>query len=141
LPGDTTSFPHIPTLKGKTAEGTYMIYPNWFFATTQDCMWWLHAQPRGPNRSIVTQGAVFPRATTQRPDFAETVQKYYKRWDKSLPEDNEISVLQQAGLTSSFSQPGRFSLNEPVVHSIAQWVLDRVVGGGTPKINGNGHAA
>jgi phenylpropionate dioxygenase-like ring-hydroxylating dioxygenase large terminal subunit len=141
LPGETTSFPHIPTLKGKPAEGTYfaVVYPNWFFATTQDCMWWLYVQPRGPNRSIVMQGAVFPRATTERPDFAETVEKYYKRWDKSLPEDNEISVLQQAGLKSSFSQPGRFSLNEPVVHSIAQWVLDRVVGAGS-AVNGNGRA-
>jgi phenylpropionate dioxygenase-like ring-hydroxylating dioxygenase large terminal subunit len=140
LPGETTSFPHIPSLKGKAAEGTYVavVYPNWFFATTQDCMWWLHVQPRGPGRSIVTQGAVFPRATTERSDFKEIVQKYYKRWDKSLPEDNEISVLQQAGLKSAFSQPGRFSLQEPVVHSIAQWVLDRVVGAG-PSANTKGY--
>jgi phenylpropionate dioxygenase-like ring-hydroxylating dioxygenase large terminal subunit len=140
LPGETTSFPHIPSLKGQAAEGTYfaVVYPNWFFATTQDCMWWLHVQPRGPGRSIVTQGAVFPRATTERSDFKEIVQKYYKRWDKSLPEDNEISVLQQAGLKSAFSQPGRFSLQEPVVHSIAQWVLDRVVGAG-PSANTKGY--
>lgn len=131
LPGETTTFPHISTLSGKAAKGTYfsVVYPNWFFATTQDCMWWLHVQPKGPRRSIVTQGAAFPRSTTERADFAEVVQKYYKRWDKSLPEDNEISEWQQAGLESSFSVRGRFSLHEPVVHSLAQWVLDRVVGG------------
>jgi choline monooxygenase len=129
LPGDATPFPHIPTLKGKAAEGTYfaVVYPNWFFAATQDCMWWLYAQPRGPRRSLITHGAVFPRATTERPDFKEVVQKYHKRWDKSLPEDNQIAVLQQAGLESSFSRPGRLSLHEPVVHAIAQWVLDHVV--------------
>lgn len=129
LPGESTSFPHIPTLKGKAAEGTYfaVVYPNWFFATTQDCMWWLHVQPRGPARCIVTHGAVFPKETVERPDFAEVVQKYYARWDKSLPEDNEISILQHAGLSSSLARPGRLSLNEPVVHSMTQWVLGRVL--------------
>ena len=129
LPGEATPFPQIPTLRGKAAEGTYfaVIYPNWFFATTQDCMWWLHAQPRGPNRSIVTHGAVFPKDTISRQDFSAVVEKYYKRWDKSLPEDNEIAVLQQAGLNSSFARPGRLSLNEPIVHSMTQWVLDKVL--------------
>lgn len=129
LPGDDTTFPHIPTLQGRAADGTYFaaIYPNWFFATTQDCMWWLHVQPRGANRSIVTQGAAFPRATVEREDFAMVVQRYYRRWDKSLPEDNEISVLQQAGLSSPLARPGRLSLMEPAVHSMAQWVLDRVL--------------
>jgi phenylpropionate dioxygenase-like ring-hydroxylating dioxygenase large terminal subunit len=58
LPGETMKFPHIPTLSGKAAEGTYfaVVYPNWFFAATQDCMWWLHAQPQDPNRTIVTPG-------------------------------------------------------------------------------------
>jgi choline monooxygenase len=131
LPGDTSPFPEIASLKGRPAEGTYfsVVYPNWFFASTQDCMWWLHIAPRGAARSIVTHGACFPRATTERADFAEVVQKYYKRWDKSLPEDNEISVLQQMGLESTFNRPGRLSLHEPVVHAIDQWVLDRVVGG------------
>ena len=130
LPGETSPFPHIPTLKGKSAEGTYfsVVYPNWFFATTQDCMWWLHIAPRGPGRSIVTHGACFPRETTLRSDFKDVVAKYYQRWDKSLPEDNEISVLQQAGLQSSYSVPGRLSLHEPVVHAIDQWVLDKVLG-------------
>jgi len=130
LPDDSTPFPHIPTLKGKAAEGTYfsIVYPNWFFAATQDCMWWLHVQPRGVDRSLVTHGAAFPRRTTERADFNEVIHKYFKRWDKSIREDNEIAVLQHVGLKSSFSRPGRLSLNEPVVHSIAQWILDRAVG-------------
>jgi phenylpropionate dioxygenase-like ring-hydroxylating dioxygenase large terminal subunit len=132
LPGETTTFPHIPSLKGKAAEGTFfaVVYPNWFFAATHDCMWWLHAQPKGAGRSIITHGACFPRATAERPDFAEVVQRYFKRWEKSLPEDNEIAELQQAGLKSSFSRPGRLSLREPCVHAMGQWVLDHVLGGG-----------
>lgn len=130
LPGETTSFPHIPTLSGRAAEGTYfaVVYPNWFFATTQDCMWWLHVAPRGAGRSLVTHGAAFPRATTERADFETVVHKYFRRWDKSLPEDNDISVRQQAGLKSCLGRPGRLSPKEPIVHAIAQWVLERAIG-------------
>jgi choline monooxygenase len=138
LPGEVSPFPEIESLKGRSAEGTYftVVYPNWFFAATQDCMWWLHIAPRGPTRSIVTHGACFPRKTRERPDFADVVKKYYKRWDKSLPEDNNISVLQQLGLQSSFNRPGRLSLHEPVVHAIDQWVLDRVLGEDTASLAG-----
>lgn len=129
LPGDTTPFPHIPTLAGKAATGTFfaLIYPAAFFATTKDCMWFLQTIPLGPARSRVSIGSCFPRSTVERPDFEEIVQRYYKRWDKSLPEDNAISELQQAGLRVSLARPGRLSLREPVVHSIANWVLDRVL--------------
>jgi hypothetical protein len=68
-----------------------------------------------------------------RADFNEKVQNYYKRWDKSLPEDNAISERQQAGLSTSFAPPGRLSVHEPAVHRIANWVLDRVLDGETPR--------
>ena len=131
LPGETTPFPHIPTLTGKSAGGTYftVVYPNWFFATTQDCMWWLYVQPKGPARSVVNHGACFPRETVERDDFKTEVRKYYQRWEKSLPEDNEIAELQQVGLESTLGRPGRLSPLEPVVHAMQQWVLDNVLGG------------
>jgi choline monooxygenase len=140
LPGQTTTFPHIPTLTGKSASGTYfsVIYPNTFFATTQDCMWWLHVAPKGPALCMVTHGACFPRETTERADFKDEVHKYYQRWDKSLPEDNKIAEMQQAGLECSFSQPGRLSLHEPVVHAIDQWVLDRLLNGSSPQESNDG---
>ena len=53
-----------------------------------------------------------------------------KRWDISIPEDNEISALQQIGLSSPFSKPGRLSHAEPLVHVFNNWVLDRVLGPG-----------
>ena len=130
LPEDSADgFPPIPTLDAKAAQGTYfmMIYPCTFMAATQDCLWWLQEFPRGPDRTEVVIGSCFPRATMARPDFAEKVEKYYRRWDKSLPEDNAISELQQAGLHSSLSVPGRLSSQELVVREIANWVLDRVI--------------
>lgn len=124
-----SAFPPIPGLSGRPASGTFftVIYPSTFFATTQDCMWWLQQSPLGPGRTKVSVGSCFPRETVARPDFAEKVEKYYRRWDKSLPEDNAISELQQSGLASRFARAGRLSVHEPVVHRIANWVLDRVL--------------
>lgn len=129
LPGETTTFPHIPSLKGKAASGAYfaLIYPAAFFGTTKDCMWFLQTIPLGPAKMKLSVGSCFPKSTVARPDFQEIVQRYYTRWDKSIPEDNAISERQQAGLSTSLATPGRLSLREPVVHSIANWVLDRVL--------------
>ncbi len=129
LPGESTTFPHIPTLSGKAGTGSYfaLIYPATFFATTKDCMWFLQTIPLGPARMRLSVGSCFPRSTVERRDFPEVVQRYYTRWDKSIPEDNAISERQQDGLGTSLARPGRLSLHEPVVHSIANWVLDRVL--------------
>jgi hypothetical protein len=96
-------------------------------ALTFDCMWWLEIHPRGPDRMHLIAGSCFPKETVARPDFEEVVQRYYRRWDRSIPEDNVISEIQQHGLGSPFAQVGRLSYMEPLVHTIANWVLDRVV--------------
>lgn len=125
-----TGFPYIPTLASDAAEGTFypLIYPSTMFGCTYDCMWWLEIHPRGPRRMKLIVGSCFPRATVVRPDFGEVVQKYYGRWDASIPEDNHISELQQIGLGSPIWAPGRFSKMEPLVHTIDNWVVDRVIG-------------
>jgi choline monooxygenase len=132
LPEDLAdAFPRIRDLSGKPAGGTFftVIYPSTFFATTQDCMWWLQEFPQGPDRTKVVIGSCFPGETAARPDFALKVAKYYRRWDKALPEDNAISERQQAGLSSTLARPGRLSGHEAAVHRIANWVLDRVLDG------------
>lgn len=130
LPEDLPkAFPPISTLSGKPAEGAYflVIYPSTFFATAQDCLWWLQQFPQGPNRTKLVIGSCFPRTTVARSDFAERAQYYFKRWDKSLPEDNAISEQQQLGIRSSYAGAGRLSAREPIVHDIAIWVLDRTL--------------
>jgi choline monooxygenase len=92
----------------------------------------LQTIPLGPAKMKLSVGSCFPKSTAARPDFAEVVQRYYRRWDKSIPEDNAISERQQAGLRASLTRPGRLSLREPVVHAIANWVLDRVLDGRAP---------
>jgi Rieske 2Fe-2S family protein len=73
-------------------------------------------------------GSCFPKATTQRADFDEISANYYKRWDMTTQEDIDISVLQQQGLSTALSRPGRLSEHEPLVHAIDNWVLDHVLG-------------
>jgi hypothetical protein len=79
------------------------------------------------SRTRLIVGSSFPRKTVERADFAEVVERYYKRWDISIPEDNDISKLQQRGLDSPFARPGRLTHLEPLVHDLANWVLDRVL--------------
>lgn len=129
LPSDNSPFPHIPTLEGRPAQGTYFVLlkPSTMLGCTQDCMWWLEQHPQGPDRTRLIVGSCFPRSTVERADFDEVVQKYYARWDKSIPEDNWISEVQQAGLESPYSRTSRVSHKEVLVHTMANWVLDRVL--------------
>ncbi len=128
LEAGETGFPYIPSLAGDSAEGSHyiLLYPTTMLALTFDCMWWLEVYPEGAEKITVRSGALFPKSTCAREDFSEIVEKYFRRWDRSIVEDNEISALAQRGLRSPFARAGRFSYLEPLVHSLAGWVLDRV---------------
>ncbi len=136
LEAGDTGFPYIPTLTGASAAGTYyiLIYPSTMLALTFDCLWWLEIHPRGPQAMHLVSGACFPRTTVAREDFTQVVERYYRRWDKSIPEDNVISEIQQHGISSPFAQVGRLSHMEPLVHTFANWVLDRVVDSGGGQV-------
>ncbi len=123
------SFPHIPSLEGATRDGTYfvMLYPSTMWGCAQDCMWWLELRPQGAARTKLIVGSCFPNSTIVRDDFEEVAAHYYHRWDKSIPEDNDIAEIQQHGLSSPLSETGRVSRMELLVHRIANWTLDRVL--------------
>lgn len=127
-----TGFPEMDHLQGMAAQGSWypLLYPSTMFGCTYDCMWWLELHPMGPEQTRLIVGSSFPRSIAARPDFEEVVQRYYRRWDISIPEDNQISELQQRGLSSPFAKPGRLAHAEPLVHTFANWVLDRVLGTG-----------
>ena len=128
LPGEP-GFPYIPTLSGQSAAGTYyiLIYPSTMFGCTLDCMWWLELHPRGPEETHLTVGSCFPDSTVARDDFDALIGNYYRRWETSIMEDNVISEQQQEGMRSPLVSPGRLSYLEPLVHTLANWVLDRVL--------------
>ena len=130
LPGDT-GFPHIGSLQDQAARGSWypLIYPSTMFGCTYDCMWWLEMHPLSPTQTRLVVGSCFPSALLDRPDFNEVAARYYKRWDISIPEDNDISALQQRGLNSPLALPGRLTYLEPLVHDFGKWVVGRVLGG------------
>jgi choline monooxygenase len=96
-------------------------------------MWWLELHPLSASRTRLIVGSSFPRKTAERGDFEEVAQRYYRRWDISIPEDNVISNLLQKGLSSPFARPGRLTHLEPLVHDLANWVLDRVLDDLAPR--------
>ena len=129
LPG-MQGFPHIETLEGNAAAGSFyiLIYPSTMLGLTFDCMWWLELHPLDAGRTKLTVGSCFPESTTRRDDFERLADNYYRRWNISIAEDNDVSDLQQEGLSSPFARAGRFSHMEPLVHALDNWVLDRVLG-------------
>jgi hypothetical protein len=64
----------------------------------------------------------------ERADFEQIVPNYHKRFDLVISEDNGIAEVQLQGLSNPFSRPGRFSSLEPLVQTIDNWILDRVLG-------------
>jgi choline monooxygenase len=129
LSGDA-AFDRIATLRGAAAEGAQyvLIYPCSVIGADLDCMWFKQMAPDGPDLVRYSAGFCFPRATVERADFEEIVQNYHRRFDLVISEDNGISELQLQGLSNPLSRAGRFSGMEPLVHTIDNWVLDRMLG-------------
>jgi phenylpropionate dioxygenase-like ring-hydroxylating dioxygenase large terminal subunit len=129
LPGESTSFARIPTLKGAATHRSYftIIYPNTQFCFTQDCMWWLSVTPRSAATCNLEVGYCFPRATTQRADFDTVAARYFHRWKLTATEDNAIAEQQQKGLEARFRTPGPLSWKDELVNGFDLWILDRVV--------------
>ena len=72
-------------------------------------MWWMRMLPLAVDRTRVTLGFCFPRATVELPHFEEVFERYKVRWATAVGEDNGISANQQAGLRSPHRRPGRFT--------------------------------
>lgn len=130
LKGEKAPFPPITSLEGRAAEGTHftLVYPHTFIGLTMDAVWWMECRPKGPSHVTVVVGSCFPKSTIARPDFEEGAARYYERWDKSHPEDNVIAERVQKGLESPFARPGRYAALEQGVHTISNWIVDRVIG-------------
>jgi hypothetical protein len=82
--------------------------------------------PTGPESIRLTVGSCFHRTTVERSDFEEVVQRYYERWDVAVAEDNEITELQQRGVRSPLSKPGRVSPLEAVSYAFRVQLLDQL---------------
>ena len=123
------AFPLIPGVHGHAAKGTNYVClnPSTMLGMTIDCLWYIELHPLGPTRTRVIVGSCFPKATTQLPDFAERAKYYYKRWDKSVGEDNEIARIQQSGMNSPLARQGRMSHHEYLIPKLGNWWIGHTV--------------
>jgi choline monooxygenase len=91
--------------------------------------------PEGPGKLRLYENWAFPRSTVERPDFDQIVgPAYYEKYSQIVLEDLGINPNIQRSMASGSSRPGRLSLEEHIVHRIANRVLDRVIG--SPAANG-----
>ena len=121
-------FPPIEGLSEEAKRGTYftMILPSSQLACAQDAMWWLQMRPVAPDRTVLSLGGCFPRATTELANFARDAALYYERWIRVAEEDVGILERQQRGLGSVLYRPGRLSWRDDLVHAVHAWVTARV---------------
>src|SRR5690606_5039529 len=83
----------------------------------------------GPGKLRLIENWSFPRSTVTSPDFAKIVgPEYYDKYAEIIREDLGISPKVQRGLASGAFVPGRLSLEEHIVHRIANYVVDKVIG-------------
>lgn len=131
LKGDTSPFPAIASRSGAALDGSHFIglYPNTYLVATSDCFWWMEIRPRGPARIELVVGSGFPRETVARPDFEEVAERYYRRWDVTHGEDNDICERQQAGITSPLALPGRLARRERGVNAVDRWIVEQMLAG------------
>jgi len=123
LPGEKAPFPEI-------ARDTFFtnMFPTLQLNVTTDCAWWMRMLPMGPSRTRVTQGFLFPKATTELPHFEDDVKHYMYRWELAVTEDNDISLNQQHGISSAYFTPGPYNELEFATHKFDQWVVQRALG-------------
>jgi choline monooxygenase len=128
--GNAASFENIPTLRGPAAEGAQyiLIYPCTVIGADLDCMWFKQMLPEGPDTMRLVAGFCFTKTSVERPDFDEVVQNYHNRFELVMGEDNGIAETHLRGVLNPLARPGRLASIEPLVHTIDNWILDRVVG-------------
>jgi choline monooxygenase len=128
-----TGLPSIPGLSEREAAGLYHIWlrPSVQIILSASSMKYRQYLPEGPEKLRLIENWAFPKSTVARDDFKKIVgPAYYEKYSQIIREDLTISPVVQRGMRSGAYRPGRYSLEEYVVHRIANYVVDRVVGPG-----------
>ncbi|HLI12085.1 MAG TPA: aromatic ring-hydroxylating dioxygenase subunit alpha [Alphaproteobacteria bacterium] len=126
-----SGLPELPGLDERQAAGLYHIWlrPSLQIILTSSYMKYRQYLPEGPEKLRLIENWSFPRSTVSTPEFKATVgPAYYEKYAEIIREDLTISPNVQRGMRSGAYRPGRYSLEEFIVHRIANYVLDRVIG-------------
>lgn len=109
-----------------------LIYPNFLLLLQPDGATFYVMMPNGPDRTKLVCDWYFPAKFKARPDFEEVTRGPIEGLDGFTREDLEITALTTEGYRSKFFRPGRFSVEEPLPHRLARYVLDRCLAPATP---------
>ena len=126
-----SGLPEIPGLDPEKAAGLFHIWvqPSVQIILTSSYMKFRQYLPEGPQKLRLYENWTFPKTTVQRVDFGDVVgPAYYEKYSAIVREDLGINPNVQKGMASGAYRPGRYSLEEYIVHRIANRVLDRVIG-------------
>lgn len=126
-----SGLPPIPGLDERQASGLFHIWvqPSVQIILTSSYMKFRQYLPEGPERLRLYENWAFPRSTVAGPDFDKVVgPAYYEKYSQIVREDLVINPNVQKAMRTGAYKPGRFSLEEYIVHRIANRVLDRVIG-------------
>jgi choline monooxygenase len=131
-----SGLPEIPGLSENRKAGLYHIWlqPSLQIIITSSYMKYRQYLPKGPGKLLLYENWTFPRSTVERPDFKDIVgPEYYHKYSQIIREDLTINPNVQRAMGSGAFRPGRYSLEEYVVHRIGNYVLDKVVGPDDPR--------
>jgi choline monooxygenase len=122
----TGVFPAIPGLSGEPAEGLFHVWlqPNLQIIATTTYMSFRRYLPLAADWMELGCGWCFPRAALDARGFTGAAEALFARSDAVLQEDIEICPRVQAGLTSPLYRPGRYALQEEILHRIGTYVPD-----------------
>jgi len=126
-----SGLPTIAGLDDKKAAGLYHVWvqPSVQIILTSSYMKFRQYLPEGPEKLRLYENWAFPKQTVERADFKDIVTlDYYEKYAEIVHEDLGINPIVQKAMRSGAYRPGRYSLEEHIVHRIANRVLDRVVG-------------
>ncbi|MSO91792.1 MAG: aromatic ring-hydroxylating dioxygenase subunit alpha [Rhodospirillales bacterium] len=127
--GSFKGLPEISTLDAEKASRHYHLWiqPSVQLILNPHYVKFRQYMPLGPDKVRLYENWTFPRATIALPDFSEIVKGYYK-YSEIVEEDYGINPVVHRSMATGAYRPGRYSLQECLVHRIANYVLDRVVG-------------
>jgi choline monooxygenase len=130
-----SGLPEIEGLSDDRKVGLYHIWlqPSLQIIITSSYMKYRQYLPDGPDKLRLYENWTFPRSTVERPDFKDIVgPEYYHKYSQIIREDLTINPVVQRAMQSGSFRPGRYSLEEYVVHRIGNYVIDKVVGPDDP---------
>ncbi|MDO8300181.1 aromatic ring-hydroxylating dioxygenase subunit alpha [Lacisediminimonas sp.] len=126
-----SGLPVMPGLDEQQEKKLFHIWiqPSLQIILTSSYMKFRQYLPLGPEKLRLYENWTFPKTTVARPDFGDIVgPAYYEKYSQVVREDIGINPNIQRAMRSGSYTPGRYSLEEHIVHRIATRVIDRVVG-------------